>query len=45
MKYQTIEDYDGDAGATKIAGAATCPARLYGRFDLLKRMYRDRPER
>jgi len=44
MKYQTIEDYDGEAAATKIAGAATCLARLYGRLDLLKQMYRDRPE-
>ncbi len=45
MKYQPIEDYDGEAGATKKAGAATCLARLYHRFDLLKRMCRDWPER
>jgi hypothetical protein len=45
MKYQPMEGYDGEAGATKKAGAATCLASLYGRFDLLKRMYRDRPER
>ena len=44
MKYQPIEDYDGEAGATKKARAATRLARLYGRFDLLKRMCRDWPE-
>jgi hypothetical protein len=41
MKYQTIEDYDGHAGATRKAGAAKCLARLCRRFDLLKRMRSD----
>ena len=41
MKYQPIEDYDGEAGATKKARAATRLARLCRRFDLLKRMRSD----
>ena len=45
MKYQPMEGDDGEAGEPKKAGAATCLARLYGRFDLLKRMCRDWPER
>jgi hypothetical protein len=44
MKYQPIEDFDSDAGATKKAGAATCLVSL-GRFDLPKQMRRDRSGR
>ena len=42
MKYRAI---DGEAGVTKEACAATCLARLYGRFDLLKRMRSDWSDR
>jgi len=45
MMHKPMEGYDSEAGATKKAGAATCLARLYRRFDLLKRMCRDWPER
>ena len=43
--YRAIEGYDGEARTAKEAGAKTCFARLFGRFDLLKRMFRDWPER
>jgi hypothetical protein len=45
MKYRAIDRYDGEAWTMREAGAATCLARLYGRFDLLKRMCRDWQER
>ena len=43
--YRAIEGYDSQAPTEKEAGAATYLARLYGRFDLPRRMYLGWPER
>jgi hypothetical protein len=44
-KYRAIEDYDGEAGTQREAGAATYFARLYSRLDLLERLCRDWSQR